>query len=116
MNDTELGTCQVIFARCEHDVEVDLVLSGEARVEGYSIVPRSPLTVAFAAPTEPWARRRMLRVLRGWADEAAECHAGITFGDEMALLTIRSGADSLAGAVTDLDALFASDLPSQHQD
>src|SRR5688500_1400592 len=103
MGDTELGTCQVIFARRAHDVQVDLLLAGEARVEGYPLVPRSPATVAFAAPAEPWARRRMLRVLRAWADTAAECHAEISFGEEVALLTIWSGLDSLTGAVTDLD-------------
>ncbi len=114
MKGTELGTCQVIFTRREYDVEVDLLLAGEASVEGYPLVPGSPFSVSLVPPAEPWARRRMMRVLRAWADSSAACTARIRFGDDMALLTLRSGADAVTGELTDLDVLFAEDVKDPH--
>lgn len=116
MNGTELGTCQVIFVRREYDVHVDLLLAGAARVEGYPLVPGSPVSVALVPPADAWARRRMLRVLRAWSDEAAACAAEIGFGDDAAILTLRSGRDSVSGELTDLDVLFTSDLPRQRSE
>lgn len=107
---TKLGRCQVVFAIRQYDVEIDLVLAGAASVEGYALVPGSPLTVSVVPPAEPWARRRMMQLLRGWAADGAGCDAEIAFEDDQAILTICSGDERVAGAVTDLDVFFVSDL------
>lgn len=111
---TELGTCQVVFARRQHDVEIDLVLTGPGAIEGYPLVPRSPVAVCVVPPHEAWERRRMLRTLRGWADAATACDVGIDFQEDEAVLTIRSASETLTGFVTDLDVLFASDAHREH--
>ena len=116
MNATELGTCQVIFARRAYDVHVDLLLAGAARVEGYPLVPGSPVSVALVPPSEPWARRRMMRVLRQWADASSACTVEVSLGDEHAELTIRSGHESVSGELTDLDVFFAEDVPRQRSE
>jgi hypothetical protein len=97
MNGTELGTCQGIFASSGYDVEVDLLLSGPATVEGYPLMPGSPFSPSLVPPDEPWARRRMLRLRRDWADNATECHASIVFADEVTTLTVRSGRETVCG-------------------
>ena len=113
MNGTQLGTCQVIFARREYDVHVDLVLAGTGSVEGYPLVPGSPVSVALVPPAEPWARRRMMRLLRSWADDAAACTAQLSLDDDLAVLVLSSGPDTLFGELTDLDVVFAEDEAHQ---
>lgn len=107
---TKLGDCQVVFARRRYDVEIDLVLAGPGDVEGYPLVPGSPVAVAVVPPPEAWLRRRMLRVLSGWADAGCLCHAAIDFQDEEAVLTIQCGSQTVSGFVTDLDVLFAENV------
>jgi hypothetical protein len=111
MNETGIGACQVLFVRGRWDVEVDLVLSGPAVVEGRALVPGSPVSVGLFPPPQSWARRRMLQRLNAWADDALECHARIDLVNGVAVLTLVSVGGIVRAPLTDLDVLFASDLP-----
>lgn len=111
MNGTCLGPAQVLFVRHREAIEVDLVLAGPAAVEGRPLVPGSPVALSLAPPPEGRARRRMLQRLRAWADGALACDIAIDLDTGVAVLTIRCSGGTVHGELTDLDVLFANDLP-----
>jgi hypothetical protein len=111
MNATHLGSGQLLFIRNRHAIEVDLVLAGPASVEGRPLVPGSPVAVTLLPPPQGWARRRLVRKLRAWAADALPCGAGIEFADSRAVLTLDCGGAQVRAPLTDLDVLFATDLP-----
>ena len=111
MNGTHLGTAQVLFVRVRDAVEVDLVLSGAAYVEGRALVAGSPVALSIEIPREAWARRRLVRLLRCWSDTGDACRLDVSLDEGVAVLGCTSGGETVTGPLTDLDVLFASDLP-----
>jgi hypothetical protein len=112
MNTTRLGACQVLFVRGGGaTIEVDLVLAGEATIEGRPLVPGSPVAVSIYPPPQSWSRRRTLQRLLGWADDALPCDADIRVVRGVAVLSLVSAGGMVRGPITDLDVLFASDRP-----
>lgn len=112
MLDTHLGPVQVLFVRNHHEIEVDLVLSGPATVEGRPLVPGSPVAVSLVAPASPRERRRMVQKLLAWADDASCCRSAIDIDEGQAVLVLGCHGARVRGVLTDLDVLFAGDLPS----
>lgn len=92
-------------------IEVDLVLSGPATIEGRPLVPGSPVALSVQPPPQSWARRRALQRLLAWADDALPCDADIRIVQGIAVFTLVCAGGVVRGPLTDLDVLFASDRP-----